>query len=429
MQTATGSFGLWASDGYPAVDWLQVFAADFLLQARDQKYFVPDSAIKRSLTWLRATVGQFDADSAAYAYYVLARSGLADIGQLRYFQDTQLAKAYGPLASAQIGAALFLAGEKARANAAFNTSRDYVARNASWVPSWEYYGSELRDTAATIVFALQGGQPNMVPALVARLRKDPRLTARYGTSTQEKTWLLMAAYNLMKTSGPLKLNVNGNSASNLKDPAVFTPDVATVAKRFSLRNESDGALWSSVSVRGVPKDMLGPEEKGLTIDRKFFTLDGQPADLTELKQNDRLIVTITGSSDRADYHEVALVDLLPAGFEIEGIVPRVKKDDNTTPTYPFVTNPTRTRMKEARDDRFFATFTLGSKEFPDGYKPWWYYSWYNADDEIGTYAVAYIVRATTPGTFVLPAARVEDMYRAEIYARTATGKVVIAARE
>ncbi len=430
MQNASGSFGLWSSDGYPAVDWLQVFAADFLLQARDMKYFVPDSAIKRSLTWLRATVGQFDADSAAYAYYVLSRAGLADIGQLRYFQDTQLAKAYGPLANAQIGAALYLAGEKGRAKAAFNTSREFVARNAGWIPYWEYYGSELRDTAASIVFALQGGQPDMVPALVARLRKDPRLTARWGTSTQEKTWLLMAAYNLMKSSGPLKLNVNGASAADLKDPAVFSPDPATVAKGYTLRNESGGALWSSVSVRGVPSDLLGPEEKGLTIARKFFTLDGQPVtDLTKLKQNDRLIVSIVGSSTDDAYHEAALVDLLPAGFEIEGMVPYVAKDDASTQAYPFLVNPTRTRMKEARDDRFFATFTLGDKRYPDGYKPWWYYAWHNDEDDRDSFSVAYIVRATTPGSFILPAARIEDMYHAEFYARTATGKVVISPRE
>ena len=36
-------------------------------------------------------------------------------------------------------------------------------------------------------------------------------------------------------------------------------------------------------------------------------------------------------------------------------------------------------------------------------------------------ALAYVVRAVTPGTYLLPAATVEDMYRPELSARTATG--------
>jgi uncharacterized protein YfaS (alpha-2-macroglobulin family) len=40
--------------------------------------------------------------------------------------------------------------------------------------------------------------------------------------------------------------------------------------------------------------------------------------------------------------------------------------------------------------------------------------------------VAYIVRAVTPGSFVHPAATVEDMYRPTRYARTSAGKLEIA---
>ncbi len=42
-------------------------------------------------------------------------------------------------------------------------------------------------------------------------------------------------------------------------------------------------------------------------------------------------------------------------------------------------------------------------------------------------AVAYIVRAVTPGTFVHPAATVEDMYRPERYARTESGQLTVKA--
>jgi uncharacterized protein YfaS (alpha-2-macroglobulin family) len=41
--------------------------------------------------------------------------------------------------------------------------------------------------------------------------------------------------------------------------------------------------------------------------------------------------------------------------------------------------------------------------------------------------VAYVVRAVSPGTYVLPQAYVEDMYRPDRYGRTGTGTVTIAA--
>jgi uncharacterized protein YfaS (alpha-2-macroglobulin family) len=43
--------------------------------------------------------------------------------------------------------------------------------------------------------------------------------------------------------------------------------------------------------------------------------------------------------------------------------------------------------------------------------------------------VAYVVRAVTPGTFVHPAATVEDMYRPQRYARTAAGALTVAPAE
>ena len=42
------------------------------------------------------------------------------------------------------------------------------------------------------------------------------------------------------------------------------------------------------------------------------------------------------------------------------------------------------------------------------------------------FTVAYVVRAVSPGTYVLPQAKVEDMYRPDRFGRTATGTVEIA---
>ena len=43
--------------------------------------------------------------------------------------------------------------------------------------------------------------------------------------------------------------------------------------------------------------------------------------------------------------------------------------------------------------------------------------------------LAYVVRAVTPGTYDLPAAQVEDMYRPQYSARTATGRMQVVKAE
>ena len=43
----------------------------------------------------------------------------------------------------------------------------------------------------------------------------------------------------------------------------------------------------------------------------------------------------------------------------------------------------------------------------------------------GTYDYAYVARATTPGTFVTPPARAEEIYAPETFGRAATDTVIV----
>ncbi|MBK9619579.1 MAG: hypothetical protein IPO31_10420 [Candidatus Obscuribacter sp.] len=43
----------------------------------------------------------------------------------------------------------------------------------------------------------------------------------------------------------------------------------------------------------------------------------------------------------------------------------------------------------------------------------------------GQYEYTYLIRATTPGDFVVPAAKVEEMYNSETYGTTAPDRVVV----
>ena len=131
-------------------------------------------------------------EERAYALYVLARNGRAPIGELRYYVDTKLDDFSTPLAQAQLGAALAMVGDKARAETALQGG----ARRAS--PSKD---DGVTRGATTAPAARRGGAPHA--GLRDRHRQGrgaaPRRRGRQGlsrqayTSTQEQAWMLLAA--------------------------------------------------------------------------------------------------------------------------------------------------------------------------------------------------------------------------------------------
>jgi uncharacterized protein YfaS (alpha-2-macroglobulin family) len=109
------------------------------------------------------------------------------------------------------------------------------------------------------------------------------------------------------------------------------------------------------------------------------------------------------------YH-VALVDPMPAGFEalnpalaVTGAVPRDEKDTNAQSRWG-----------------------------------WWAWQWFehqNMRDERveafssllweGVYNYSYVARATTPGNFVVPPTKAEEMYHPETFGRGASDRVIV----
>ena len=82
-------------------------------------------------------------------------------------------------------------------------------------------------------------------------------------------------------------------------------------------------------------------------------------------------------------------------------------DESGATRFPFLGALSRFAVIEARDDRFVAAARARSLEEP-------------------ALRIGYVARAITPGSYVLPAVQVEDMYRPELFARSAAGRVAIA---
>ena len=122
----------------------------------------------------------------------------------------------------------------------------------------------------------------------------------------------------------------------------------------------------------------------------------------KVRQSELFVVVINGS--RADPLAAArtlVVDLLPAGFEIESAIPAGAR---SPAGYAWLKSTTDTAYTEARDDRYV------SRARPR--------------DGVKEFTLAYVVRAVTPGEFNYPALVVEDMYEPETAGRTAIGRLV-----
>ncbi len=124
-------------------------------------------------------------------------------------------------------------------------------------------------------------------------------------------------------------------------------------------------------------------------------------DPATVKQGTRLVTVLEVTPYAGGEARLMVNDPLPAGFEIDN--PNLIAGGDIA-AFDWLTTVEETRTVEFRQDRFLAAV-----------------DWYGSDP----FRLAYVVRAVSPGTFHLPAASVEDMYRPDYRARSETGTVTI----
>jgi uncharacterized protein YfaS (alpha-2-macroglobulin family) len=430
MQDGSGAFGVWGpSDGDM---WLTSYVTDFLTRAKEAGYTVPPQPFKQALDRLQNFIGyvqdfQSGGEGRAYALYVLARNGRAPIGELRYYVDTKLDSFSTALSQAQLGAALAMLGDKPRAEKALKAALESIADKDDGLTRRDY-GTGVRDGAALITLASETGiAKGEVPRLVDVVAKAYR--AKAYTSTQEQAWMLLAARALAEEVGNAQLTVNGAPHKGQLIRAVTPGEVEAGA--VTIANQGDAPIDAVLSVIGAALTPEPAASKGFTIERSYYTLDGTKVDLesasggpSKLRQNERLVVVLKVEAPETG-GRILLVDRLPAGLEIEN--PRIV-DSGDVKTLSWLKTTLKPQHTEFRDDRFVAAFDFfGTRDGRRGRR--------SADsdeehrDPASSATVAYLVRAVTPGSFVHPAATVEDMYRPDRFARTASGRLEVTPKE
>ncbi|HEX6831124.1 MAG TPA: alpha-2-macroglobulin [Methyloceanibacter sp.] len=399
-QGSEGAFGLWSAGGDDP--WLDAYVTDFLTRARARGFSVPDEAFKLAIDRLRnyvSTAPEPATDGGlalAYALYVLARNGVAPVGDVRYLADAKINDLKTATAKAEIGAALAMLGDRIRAEKVFDIALNSLGKEPKIEIGRTDYGSPLRDAAVLVTLAAEGDAAK--PILVnATERVDAARNLVQRTSTQEDAWLVLAARAL----GKQNVSLNVEQAQQV-GPYYATYDQADIeSSDVTITNTGDTAVDTVVTVSGAPTTPEPAADHGFKLERSFHTLDGEDADVTHAKQNQRFVVVLKITDAQPQFARVALIDYLPAGFEIDN--PRLVSSGDTG-TLDWIENAGTPVHTEFRDDRFTAAFDRT-----------------NGDPAVFT--VAYVVRAVSPGDYVLPQAGVEDMYRPDRFGRTGTGKV------
>ena len=398
FQSASGSFGLWTPDS--GEFWLDSYITDFLTRAREKGYKVREQAMRLAVQNLQNQLGYQDniaeyGDEIAYALYVLARNKMASASDLRYYADTKLEAFSSPLARSHLAAALSLYNEIDRTKSAFSSAIRLASapKKIDW--SNGNFGSDLRNNAAMLALASEtGAEPALTNRMLGLLNRE--MQNRKYTSTQENAWMLLAARAVQEADKTISLDVNGESASGSFSRRLSGEDLASDA--LAVTNQTKQPLVVTVTKSASPKSPGPAGGNGFSIERKYYQLDGTQTDLNNVLQNQRFVVVLSVSKLNGDQSRIIVSDLLPGGFEIDN--PSLVKSAELE-NFDWI-GETEVAHTEFRDDRFIAAMN-------------------RRDGEPQNFQLAYVVRAVTPGKFSHPAASVEDMYRPQLQARTASG--------
>ncbi|UZW63136.1 alpha-2-macroglobulin family protein [Lysobacter enzymogenes] len=414
MQIASGHFSMWGDGDYvnPA---LTPYVAEFLLDARDGGFAVPEAMLQKALKALgedllsgNASFYGYDRREhlkfayQAHAGYVLARVNRAPLGTLRALYDNDRKQSLTGLPLVHLGLALSLQGDKARGAKAI---KEGFARDPSQRPDYlGDYGSRLRDDALMIALVHEHklSQPEFDARAVAMGRDlDARRNSGWlYLSTQEQVALARLGKALMADQGK-QLSGRWTVAGGATDaePAKLIGrafDFAQLASGVSFAPNGPTPLYASFEVAGVPRTPPAADGSKIEVTRKYYTTEGKEWSGGSLVEGEALIVQVAIKA-RSAMPDALLTDLLPAGLEIENfnlgdakqwagvVVDGIEISERSSAA--------DVKHEEFRDDRYVAALKL---------------------DDGRTARVFYLVRAVTPGTYTVPPSLVEDMYRPEL---------------
>lgn len=454
LQNPDGGFGFWRS-GYQSWPYLSIHVAHALVRCRQKDVAVQESLWNRARDYLvnvRERIPQeYSVECRrmleAYALYVrhLAGEDVADAARGLYREqplESWPLEGLGWLLST-------LAGDEAVSRER-QAIRRHLANRASQTASTAQfttnYGEQSylvlhsdRRTDAILLEALMADEPKnpLIPKLVRGLLGH-RVKGRWG-NTQENCFVLLALdgyFRKYESATPdfvarawlgeryaAEQRYRGRTTEqrHLRLPLGLLGSAGQDTP-LVLAKEGPGRLYYRLGMRYAPQSLqLAPADYGFAVQRRYTALD-DPADVHRdadgtwhLKAGASVRVELEFVAPSRRYH-VALVDPLPAGLE--------------------AVNPALAMVAERPIPRGSKSWSEGAVARGAFFWPWWHWHEHQnlRDDRVeafaslvwgGVYTYSYEARATTPGSYVVPPTKVEEMYAPETFGRSGTDRVVV----
>lgn len=441
-----GGFSFWGRDHEPW-PYLTAHVMHAVARAKEKGYAPPPSLVSAGLGYLRSIEQHFpwyySQESrryiTAYALYVRKRLGEADPARARRLIDEAGGVEKTPLEA--LGWLLPVLAEDAKSADQRQAILKFLANRVSETAGAAHFVTSYSDGAHVLLHSdrsadgillesLIGEEPksDLIPKLVAGLLNH-RKAGRWA-STQENAFILLALDRYFNTyekatpdfvarawlgdnfAGEQSYKGRSTDSHEIKVPMRLLAEVGEAP--VTIQKEGTGRLYFRVGMQYAPEDLRPPPaDHGFSVRRTYEPVE-EPDDVRRdpdgtwrVKAGAKVRVRLGMVAPGRRYH-VALVDPLPAGFEpmnpalsVTGTVPADPKQE-VSPTW------------------------------------WWSRAWYehqNMRDERveafasllyeGVYDYSYVARATTPGTFVVPPPKAEEMYAPETFGRGAGDRVIV----
>jgi len=429
METPEGGFGYWPGATTP-VEWGTAYATHFLLDAKQAGYAVPEDRLKAVIAWIDNRVAQYergdriqkdrwnhyDEEAEAYLQYVLARAGKGKKARILTLISRIAPDSKGELAEGlyMLKAALYLAGDRRYAGDLKKVDASPILPDR--INDWSFYSDQRRrGFMLSTFFDLFGNDP-AGEQLAQRVAENLAMRPSYYYSTQELVWGVTGLgkwVNATASKGAVAdgrlvaggVEIKARAQKRKSNDKTWMLMRASEYKSLALDVPASAAgMWLVVSSEGVrPNGEYKVGGNGLSVSRTYRKLDGTEIDPSKgtLRLGDLVFVELEIENTSGMYMQnIAFVDRLPAGFEIEN--PRLGR--STKLDWAKDEDMWAVDFLNMRDDRLEAFGALAPKQ---------------------ARKIVYTVRAVTSGKFAIPPVEAEAMYDPTLWARAAGGTAVI----
>lgn len=442
MQSSDGGWDYWKRDR-PSVPYVSLHVAHTLARLRNAKYTVNDNTWERALDYVASIDDHIPSTYSpstrrtlqAYAIYVLRLAGRPDAAKAQKLVSDS--GGVEKTAMENLGWILPTLSKDAGSQALVTQIRRHLNNRVSESAGLAQFTTRYEDDShlilasdhrddAIILEALIQDQPksDLLPKLVRGLLAH-RVKGRWA-NTQENCFVLLALHEYFQTYekvtpdfvARLWLGDRFAGEQSFKGRSADTKELRVPMAEIqgkedlTLSKTGPGRLYYRLGMKYAPTSLkMDPMERGFSVARSYEAVDDNrdvrkgDDGIWRIKAGAKVKVKVTMVAPTMRYH-VALVDPLPAG--LESINPVLQSSQAAVPRpvgrVRWWWNPRWYDHENLRDER------------TEAFTSWLYY---------GVHEYNYYARATTPGNFVVPPAKAEEMYHPETFGRSASDRVIV----